>query len=172
MQEDIQNFSFSRFGGGKGGAAEGYKNDEKGGSDVGKGTNEYSKRRENEMPSDEKQMYVDIIAALEARNAELDSEVKSKQDENIVLKQQVADLRLENTNLRAALGEDDEPLLGLVGEDAAKTDNKIDKEEHAKLTDMIKNKPQIYDAEEEKAIRVRVDKSGMSLKSTVQRRRE
>ena len=34
-----------------------------------------------------------------------------------------------------------------------KTDDDIDKEEHAKLTNIIKNKAQIYDAEEEKAAR-------------------
>ena len=41
--QDIQNFSSSQGEGRDGGASEGYKNDEKGGSDVGKGAHEYRK---------------------------------------------------------------------------------------------------------------------------------
>ena len=47
--QDIQNFSFSEIEGGKGKAAEGHENDEKGGSDVGKGTYEYRNGREFEV---------------------------------------------------------------------------------------------------------------------------
>ena len=49
MSQDIQNFSFSRFEGGKGEAAEGHESDEKGGSDGGKGSYEYRKGREVEV---------------------------------------------------------------------------------------------------------------------------
>ena len=48
MSQDIQNFSFSKVEGGDGGA-EGHEKDEKGGSDLKKGTYEYREGREVEV---------------------------------------------------------------------------------------------------------------------------
>ena len=47
--QGIQNFSFSEVEGGKGGATEGHVKDEKGSSNVGRGTYEYRKVREVEV---------------------------------------------------------------------------------------------------------------------------